>query len=446
MMKFSELLDLVSVSGGLPPSRLTADLALITSMSPELADTPLPSADLTELASGYAAHRARPVTAVILTSNEEERIGECLRALADDVDHVLLVDCESTDGTVEQALRADGTARILSAPWPDDFSRQRNLAFGEVAEGWLCHVDADEVLTEAHAGRLRRALSVLDYLLADSDLVVSPAIADVDEGPVYTNTQRVLRADGPFRFRGRVHEHPYDPEGRAPAQVRIAVRFNHFGYLPEVIERRAKRDQYVRLARLARVAEPDNPKWVYYEVRDGLDLRSASAEDLRAAFALLAAHAGDHVPAGPPGHRTERIVDSWGLLCELALGLGEAEAVSRYAGLLGEAGRTIEATYYRSLLESARMLGRLSALVEEIDTVREAEEPGDRHLMAKLYELQSTLALASGRYEAVLPAYRRAVERGAGHGVAEDFEKLGRMLAELPERSGARGTTRDQIS
>ncbi|MFJ4788961.1 glycosyltransferase [Streptomyces sp. NPDC088794] len=433
-MKFSELLDLVPVPGGIPESGLASDLALVTSVSLDLADTALPSSDPVELAAGYVSYRPRPVTAVVLTGNEEERVAGCLSALADDVDHCLLIDSGSTDGTAEQALRARSDARIRSAPWADDFSRQRNLAFDEVTDGWLCHVDADEVLAPSHAGRLRRVLSVLGYLLAGSDFVVSPVIADVG-GPVYTNTQRVLPADGPFRFRGRVHEHPYDPDGHAPARVQVDVRFDHSGYLPEVIEKRGKRELYGRLNRLARAEEPHNPKWVYYQVRDGLDGRSASEDELRAAFALLAAHAGDAVPVGPPGYRSERIVDSWSLLCELALGLGEAGALSTYTALLMKAGRTVEARYYRTLVESSRLVGRLSALVDELSSVQADEEPANRHLMARVFELQSTLALAAGRYETVLPAYHESLERGAGRNVTEDLDTLARLLAELPHQA-----------
>ncbi|MEU4036636.1 glycosyltransferase [Streptomyces collinus] len=427
-MKLSELLDLVPVPGALPPSRLARDLALITSLSPEVAAAPLPSGDPVVLAAGYASYRPRPVTAVVLTHDEEERIARCLTALSEDVDHCLLIDSGSTDDTAGQARRARGDARVLAAPWADDFSRQRNLAFAEVTDGWLCHVDADEVLTPAHAGRLRRVLGVLDHLLDGFDFVVSPVIADVG-GPVYTNTQRVLRADGPYRFRGRVHEHPYAPDGRAPARVGIDVRFDHSGYLPEVVERRGKRDLYLRLDRLARAEEPDNPKWAYYEVRDGLDPSAPEAE-LRSAFALLAAAAGDTAP-GAPGYRSERIVDSWSLLCELAVRLGDAEALHTYTALLMDAGRAVEATYYRTLVESSRLLGRLAVLVDRIDAVAVEEEASNRHLMARLFELQSTLALAGGQYETVLPAYRKAVARGAGQSLLDDFGMIGRMLGEL---------------
>ncbi len=435
-MNLSNLLDLAHGNGALAGSPLAADLRLITSLSPDLAATELSCPDLVELAAGYAAHRPRPVTAVVLTLNEEERIARCLTALADDVDHCLVIDSASTDDTVEQALRARDSTRIRSAPWADDFAHQRNLAFTEVTDGWLCHVDADEVLMPEHAGRLRRALSVLDYLdplLDGSALVVSPVVADTGGGRAYTNTQRVLRADGPLRFRGRVHEHPYDPQGQAPARVEVDVRFEHFGYLPEVIEKRGKRELYVRLARQARAEEPDNPKWVYYEIRDALDRQPPSQNELRDAFTRLAASAGDAVPAGPPGYRCERIVDSWSLLCELALQLGEAEHLRRYADLLAAAGRTVEATYYGTLLESSRLLGRLSALVDAITSAEADEELSNRHLLARLFEVQATLALASGRYETVVPAYRKSVARGAGRSVSEDFEMLARVLAEVPD-------------
>ncbi|ARP70428.1 hypothetical protein LK07_12280 [Streptomyces pluripotens] len=430
-MKLSELLDLLHVPGAVPASALASDLALITSMSPDLANTRLASSDPADLAAGYTAHRPRPVTAVVLTADEEERIAACLTALTDDVDHCLLIDSGSSDGTVEEALRARPGTRIVSAPWADDFSRQRNTAFG-AGEGWLCHVDADEVLVPTHARRLRRALSLLDYLLAERDFVVSPVIADAG-GPVYTNTQRILRADSPFRFRGRVHEHPYAPDGLAPPRVQVDVRFDHFGYLPETIEKRGKRELYVRLDRLSRAEEPDNPKWVYYEVRDGLT-PAAPEEELQSAFTLLSA-AADHVVPDAPGYRTERIVDSWSLLCELAVRLGEADTLRTYTGLLAQAGRTVEATYYRTLVESSRLLGRLSVLVDGITSVEPAEQPSNRHLMARLFELQSTLALAGGRYETVLPAYRKAVARGAGRSIPADFEALARLLAEARDEN-----------
>lgn len=425
-MKFAELLDLGHTPGGIPPSRLRADLALVGPLSPDLAGADLPGSDPAVLAVGYEHHRPAAVTAVVLTRDEQDTIASCLTALAQDVDDCLLIDSGSTDATVERARAARSDVRVLAAPWVDDFAHHRNLALEHISEGWIVHVDADEVLRPEHAGRIRRALGLLDFLLPTVDFVVSPAIVDIG-GPAYTNTQRILRAGGPFRFQGRVHEHPYDGAGNAPARVRIDARFDHSGYLPEVIEKKGKRDLYGRLSRQCHAEEPDNPKWVYYAVRDTLDYRTASQEELMTAFALVEATVAD-TATGAPDYRTERIVDAWMLLCELAVRFGGTDHILTYATRLAEAGRTVEAMYYRTVMESSRLIGRLSTLVDGISSVESDEEPGNRHLMARLFELQSTLALASGRYEAVVPAYRKAVARGAGQSVAEDFEMLGSVL------------------
>ncbi|MFD6920034.1 glycosyltransferase [Streptomyces sp. NPDC059944] len=426
-MKFTQLLDLVRTDGGLPASRLADDLALITTASLELAETELASSDPALLAASYEWALPAPVTVVVLSRDEQDRIGGTLGALVHDTDRCLLIDSGSTDATVARAREARPDIQVLNTTWADDFAHHRNLAFGQVTEGWILHVDADEVLAAEHAGRIRRALGVLDHLLPEADFVVSPSIADID-GPTYTNTQRALRSGSPLRFRGRVHEHPYDAAGNGPARIGIDARLDHSGYLPEVVDSRGKRDRYGRLCRLAAAEEPGHPKWVFYEVRDTLDYRTSSRQDLMAAFARIERAFEGAEPGIGADYRSERTVDAWVLLCELAVRFGGAEEIRTYSALLAGAGRPVEATYYRTVLESSRLLGRLSALVDGISAVEQHEEPGNRHLMARLFELQATLALSSGRYEAVEPAYGKAVARGAGQSVTEDFAMLGRIL------------------
>ncbi|MGW7527206.1 hypothetical protein [Streptomyces sp. NPDC054783] len=89
-------------------------------------------------------------------------------------------------------------------------------------------------------------------------------------------------------------------------------------------------------------------------------------------------------------------------------------------------------------MESSRLLGRLSALVDGITAVESAEEPANRHLMGRRYELQPTLALAGGRCETVLPAYRKATARGAGRSVTEDFGMPAGVPAETGGGAGSR--------
>ncbi|MFG2408593.1 glycosyltransferase [Streptomyces brevispora] len=411
------------------PTGLAADLLPIASLSPSLAAAPLPVDDWRQLADRYETHRTASVTAAVLTCNEEDNIGNCLTSLVDDADRVLLIDSGSTDKTVDAARRARADVRVLVASWVDDFAHHRNIALSETTDGWVWYVDADEVLASADAGRVRRVLSALDFLLPHLDLVVSPTIVDTD-GTTYCNTQRVLRADTAHRFRGRVHEHPYDDAGYAPARVEIDCRFTHSGYRPEVMEQRGKREEYGRLLAMCRKEEPDNPKWVYYLVRDTLDYRTATPDRLRALFGELATVAKGAVD-GRPDYHVERTADSWALLCELALRFGGTEEILEYTGLLQSVDRTVEATYYRTVMEAGRLIGRLSALVDGVTAAEADRAPATQHLMGRLFELQATLALASGRYEVVRPAYEKAARLGVGSSVIDDFRMLRQLLDEI---------------
>lgn len=87
------------------------------------------------------------ISVVILTLNEAVNLRRCLESVAWS-DDVVVVDSGSTDETVEIA-RAAG-ARVILRPF-DTFAGQRNHAMdsGAFRNGWVLHLDADEVVTPA---------------------------------------------------------------------------------------------------------------------------------------------------------------------------------------------------------------------------------------------------------------------------------------------------------
>src|SRR6185437_12042186 len=89
-----------------------------------------------------------PVSAVIITKNEEKHIGRCLASL-DWAGEILVVDAESTDRTRE--ICGD-RARFLTRPW-DGFRNQRNFAINEAKYDWILVVDADEQCSPELAAR-----------------------------------------------------------------------------------------------------------------------------------------------------------------------------------------------------------------------------------------------------------------------------------------------------
>ncbi|MBX2998960.1 MAG: glycosyltransferase family 2 protein [Caldilineaceae bacterium] len=84
-----------------------------------------------------------PISAIVITKNEEEMLPGCLSALSW-ADEVLVVDSYSTDRTVDIARAHD--ARVIQHPF-QDFAAQRNFAQAEATYDWVLFIDADEVVS-----------------------------------------------------------------------------------------------------------------------------------------------------------------------------------------------------------------------------------------------------------------------------------------------------------
>lgn len=86
------------------------------------------------------------LTAIILTKNEELNIGECLKSIEGFASRALVVDCGSTDRTVEiaKSLGADVVFHEFSY-----YAAQFNWGIdnGNIDTEWILRLDADERLT-----------------------------------------------------------------------------------------------------------------------------------------------------------------------------------------------------------------------------------------------------------------------------------------------------------
>jgi len=92
------------------------------------------------------------LSAVIITRNEETNLPACLASLRGLADEIVVLDSESTDGTVALA-RAAG-ARVTAHRF-DGFGAAKQRAL-ELATGvWVLSIDADEVVTPALADEIR---------------------------------------------------------------------------------------------------------------------------------------------------------------------------------------------------------------------------------------------------------------------------------------------------
>jgi glycosyltransferase involved in cell wall biosynthesis len=96
--------------------------------------------------SRVSTSRRPTISACVIARNEADELAECLAGLTW-ADEIVVVDDESTDGTVKVAERF--TPRVLVRAKRDDFAAQRNFALDAAVGEWVLFVDADERVTDA---------------------------------------------------------------------------------------------------------------------------------------------------------------------------------------------------------------------------------------------------------------------------------------------------------
>ena len=99
-----------------------------------------------------------PLTAIILTYNEERNIVDCLGSLSDLADQILIVDSYSTDRTLEILKGYD--VEVIQNPF-SNYSAQRNWALQNlpIKNNWILNIDADHRITPELAAELRTRFS-----------------------------------------------------------------------------------------------------------------------------------------------------------------------------------------------------------------------------------------------------------------------------------------------
>lgn len=88
------------------------------------------------------------ISVIILTKNEEIHIERCLKNVNQFAKDVYVVDCFSTDRTVELAENLG--AKVVKHEWPGNHAAQFNWALDNlpITTEWILRLDADEYLTD----------------------------------------------------------------------------------------------------------------------------------------------------------------------------------------------------------------------------------------------------------------------------------------------------------
>jgi glycosyltransferase involved in cell wall biosynthesis len=96
-----------------------------------------------------------PITAIILTFNEENKIRDCLHSVYGFCNQIFVVDSGSTDQTLQIAREYDSC--IYEHPF-ENYASQRNWALDNlpIKNDWVLNLDADHRLTDTLKQELRK--------------------------------------------------------------------------------------------------------------------------------------------------------------------------------------------------------------------------------------------------------------------------------------------------
>ncbi len=145
------------------------------------------------------------LAAVILTKNEAEHIGDCIAALRDWSDTVVVWDSGSQDATRRHAQAAG--ACVVARPF-DDYARQRQAALDSINSEWVLFVDADERATPALAQEVLNAIrnsGCAGYWIPRRNFIVGHEMRGGGFTPDYQ--LRLLRRNAArYDLRREVHE------------------------------------------------------------------------------------------------------------------------------------------------------------------------------------------------------------------------------------------------
>ncbi len=96
-----------------------------------------------------------PITAIVLTYNEERNIQACLDSLVDWIDEIIIVDSFSTDNTLS-LLKLYPTITVVQHAF-ENYSKQRNWAFEhlDISNDFIFNLDADHRATPELVSELK---------------------------------------------------------------------------------------------------------------------------------------------------------------------------------------------------------------------------------------------------------------------------------------------------
>lgn len=184
--------------------------------------------------SGVASRKALTLSAVLITRNEQTNLPGCLASLRGLVDEIVVLDSQSTDGTVALA-RAAG-AHVAEHRF-EGYGAAKQQALEMATGAWVLSIDADERVTPALAAEIRGVLqaapSANGFLVRRAVFFLGRRLRFGGMGSDWV--LRLFRREGARFTTVPVHEH-VEIHGR-PRKLRAVLEHHAYRSLAEHVDK-----------------------------------------------------------------------------------------------------------------------------------------------------------------------------------------------------------------
>lgn len=148
------------------------------------------------------------LSAIVISKNEEKKIGDCLKSLSW-ADEIVVVDSGSTDKTIDIAKKHG--VKIVKYN-KGSYSSWRNKGAGEARGDWLLYVDADERVTPLLRKEIKEIIGQenLDYsalAIPRRNIILGKELKHGGFGK-FDYVKRLFRKDKFKKWTGELHEEP----------------------------------------------------------------------------------------------------------------------------------------------------------------------------------------------------------------------------------------------
>jgi len=202
----------------------------------------------------------------IIVKNEEKYIGECIDSVKEIANEVIVLDTGSTDNTVNIA-KSKG-AKVYFYVWDNNFSNAKNKVMDYASYQWIFILDSDEILLNPS-----NVKGSLLSLLSDKNILAIDVLRIEKVNNSKMRLTRIFRKYKEIYFEGSIHEQVNHLLNKASEKYNMRfsnsnIEILHYGYLPEVMERKKTNERNLLILEKAINRNIENPRIIlYYKIK-----------------------------------------------------------------------------------------------------------------------------------------------------------------------------------